>query len=172
MVAKDLTDDVRIKAMMLYYAREAISELCYVAGVVTDDSFAQANEKLTAYFMPRRNEYEVTFRQAKQIVGETLDQCHARLQQLAKKCNFQNKNREIKSQIVQKCLPLKIRDKGISEANITLEQLLTYGHTLEANVPQYKNMGNTASVAEQYVDAVFHDETVIAHLHKGRTRQK
>ena len=86
---EDLTDDVRIKAMMLHYAGEA-----------------QAKENLTAYFTPRRNEeYEIfTFRQAQQEAGETLDQFHARPQQLAKNCNFQNKNREIKSHIVQKCL--------------------------------------------------------------------
>ncbi|KAI0224309.1 hypothetical protein LSAT2_024698, partial [Lamellibrachia satsuma] len=51
----------------------------------------------------RNEEYEIfTFRQAQQQARETLDLFHARLQQLAKNCNFQNKNREIKSQIVQK----------------------------------------------------------------------
>ena len=38
--------------------------------------------------------------EAEQEAGETLNQFHARPQQLAKKCNFQNKNREIKSQII------------------------------------------------------------------------
>ena len=49
-MTKDLTDDVCIKAMMLHYAGEAVFELCVAVGVVTDDSFAQAKEKLTAYF--------------------------------------------------------------------------------------------------------------------------
>ena len=95
-----------VKAMMMHCAGEALFEICGSVGVVTDDSFAQAKEKLTAYFTPRRNEeYEIfTFRQAQQEAGETLDQFHARPQQLAKNCNFQNKNREIKSDIVQKCL--------------------------------------------------------------------
>ena len=39
--------------MMLHYVREAVFELCDVVGVVIDDSFAQAKEKLTANFMHR-----------------------------------------------------------------------------------------------------------------------
>ena len=46
-------DVVRIKTMMLHYVREAVFELCDVVGVVTDDSFAQAKQKLTANFMHR-----------------------------------------------------------------------------------------------------------------------
>ena len=48
-VAKDPTDDVRIKPMLPHYAGEAVFELCDAIGFVTDDSFAQAKEKLTAY---------------------------------------------------------------------------------------------------------------------------
>jgi len=42
--------------------------------------------------MPRRNEeYEISlFMHAQQTIEETLNQFHARLQQLEKKCNFEN----------------------------------------------------------------------------------
>ena len=61
---------------------------------------------------------------------------------------------------------LKIRDKGLSVANITLEQLLTYGRTLEATMQQSKIMGCTTSVADKSVNAVFHDE----HRHRIPSR--
>ena len=63
---------------------------------------------------------------------------------MSKNCNFEDKNREVKSQIIQNCLMHKIRDKGLSEVNITLPQLLTYGRTLEATVQQAKIMSNAA----------------------------
>ena len=49
----------------------------------------------------------------------------------------------------------KIRDKGLSEVNITLPQLLTYGRTLEATVQQAKIMSNAAS-NDTSVHAVSH----------------
>ena len=74
---------------------------------------------------------------------------------MSKNCNFQDKHREIKSQIIQKCSMPKIRDKGLTEVNITLPQLLTYGRTLEATVQQAKIMSNAAS-NDIFVHAVSH----------------
>ena len=139
--------DARQKAMLLHYAGEAVFDLSEAVGVIPTDNSDATKLRLTAYFTPRRNEeYEVfTFRQTQQKSGETIDQFHARLQQMSKNCNFEDKNREIKSQIIQKCLMHTIRDKGLSEVNITLPQLLTYGRTLEATVQQAKIMSNAAS---------------------------
>ncbi|KAG1704000.1 Protein disulfide-isomerase A4 [Nymphon striatum] len=61
---------------------------------------------------------------------------------IAKHCDFHDKHKEVKSQIIQKCLNPKIREKGISETNISLEQLLMYGRTLEANTEHTKAMGS------------------------------
>ena len=104
-VARDIATDARQKAMLLHYAGEAVFDLSEAVGVVPTDNFEATKLKLTAYFTPRRNEeYEVfTFRQTQHKSGETIDQFHARLQQMSKNCNFQDKNREIKSQIIQKC---------------------------------------------------------------------
>ena len=118
-------------------------------------------EKLTAYFTPRRNtEYEISvFRQTQQLPdgGETLDQFHARLQQLSKNCNFANKDGAIRSQIIQKFAMTKIRDKGLSEADFTLEQLLRYGRTMESAIQQSLVMGNgvhATSTTSTSIDAV------------------
>ena len=114
-VAKGITNDTHIKAMMLHHACETVFELSEWVGVLDTDTYDVTREKLTAYFTPgaRRNvEYEIfVFRQTQQLpdAGETLDQFHARLQQLSKNCNFANKDGEIRSQIIQKCAMTKRR---------------------------------------------------------------
>ena len=160
-VAKGINNDARIKAMMLHHAGETVFELSESVGVLDTDTYAVAREKLTAYFTPRRNtEYEIfVFRQTQQLPGggETLDQFHARLLQLSKNCNFVNRDGEIRSQIIQKCAMAKIRDKGLSEADITLEQLLRYGRTLESTIQQSLVMSNSAhatSTTAQNVNTV------------------
>ena len=143
LVAKNIDDMDRAKALLLHYAGEDVFDLSEALGVVAADSFTATKKKLTDYFAPKRNtEFEVfTFRQAQQQQNETLDQFHMRLRQLAKHCAFHDDQREIKSQIIQKCLLQKVRDKGLSETGMTLENLLTYGRTLEATLAQSKAMG-------------------------------
>ena len=100
------------------------------------------------------------FRQTQQLPGggETLDQFHARLLQLSKNCNSVNRDGEIRSQIIQKCAMAKIRDKGLSEADITVEQLLRYGRTLESTIQQSLVMSNsvhgTSTTSTASVNAV------------------
>ena len=48
----------------------------------------------------------------------------------------------------------KIRDKGLSEADITLEQLLRYGRTLESTIQQSLVMGNSVHATSTSVNAV------------------
>ena len=157
-VAKGINNDTRIKAMMLHHAGETVFELSESVGVLDTDTYAVAREKLTAYFTPRRNtEYEIfVFRQTQKLPGggETLDQFHARLLQLSKNCNFVNRDGEIRSQIIQKCAMAKIRDKGLSEADITLEQLLRYGRTLESTIQQSLVMSNSAHATSTTAQSV------------------
>ena len=83
-VAKGITNDTRIKAMMLHHAGETAFELSESVGVLDTDTYAVARWKLTAYFTPRarRNvEYEMfVFRQTQQL-PDGGEQFHARLQQ-------------------------------------------------------------------------------------------
>jgi hypothetical protein len=150
-LAKGITSDNRKKGMLLHYAGEDVFELSDSLGVVATTSFDDTKTMLTDYFVPQRNtEYEVfMFRQATQLPNETLDQFHTKLKQLAKNCEFHNTDREIKSQIIQKCQLGKVRDKGLREANISLIDLLKFGRTLEATALQCKAMSGptTASPA-------------------------
>ena len=48
----------------------------------------------------------------------------------------------------------KIRDKGLSEADITLEQLLRYGRTLESTIQQSLVMSNRAHATSTTAQSV------------------
>ena len=97
--------------MLLQHAVATVFELSESVGVLDTDVNAVAKEKLTACFTHRRNtEYDIfVFRQTQQLPdgGETLDQFHARLQQLSENCKFANKDGEIRSQIIQTCAMTK-----------------------------------------------------------------
>ena len=151
-VARDISDETRTKAMLLHYVGEEVFELAESLGINDHTSLADTKATLLGYFAPRRNvEYEVyVFRQAAQLPTETLDKFHARLRQLAKNCEFADVDREVRSQIIQRCVLGKVRDKGLIHANITLLDLLTFGHTLEATHMQSQAMAsNTSGIVNQ-----------------------
>ena len=157
-VAKDITDDKRKQAMLLHYGGEEVFEIheaLSVEGHEMDD-FAKLTTKLTEYFAPKRNtEYEVyLFRQTVQQQGETLDKFYARLLQMSKNCGFSDATREIKSQIIQKCVLTKVRDKGLRETSLSLSDLLQYGRTLEATMSQAKAMGAAPTLTAKSAPSV------------------
>ena len=80
------------------------------------------------------------FRQAAQETGENIDKYHARLRHLAKSCEFLDVDREIKSQIEQLCTLSKVKDKSLSEPNVSLNNLLKFGRTLETTEMQARAM--------------------------------
>ena len=80
------------------------------------------------------------FCQASQETGENIDKYHARLRHLAKSCEFHDADREIKSQIEQRFTLSKVREKGLSEPDVTLDKLLKFGRTLEATEMQAREM--------------------------------
>lgn len=146
-VAKGITNDLRKKGMLLHYAGEEVFDLSETLGVAANTSFEETKTVLNTYFVPQRNtEYEVfVFRQARQGPEENLDQFHQRLKQLSTNCTFTEADREIKSQIIQKCKMDKVRDKGLREKDITLVNLLQFGRTLEATMLQSKLMASNVA---------------------------
>ena len=124
-VAKNIQNEKIMKAMLLHYAGRGCFWTEWHGGVIENDNFAETKRKPTEYFRPQCNEeYDVfKFRQAEQMAAEYLDQYNTRLHQLAKHCNFHEKDREVKSQIIQRCAMSKLRDKGLSEPTITLQRL-------------------------------------------------
>ena len=67
-----------------------------------------------------------------QAADQKLDSFHTKLRGLSKYCGFENTDCEIKSQIIQNCQDLKVREKGLIETEITLQHLLVYARSLES----------------------------------------
>ncbi len=90
-IANDITDDKRKRALLLYQAGSRVREIFrLLQGAGEDKDYKIAVDKLNEYFEPQKNKlYEVyKFRQAKQQEGETLDQFHTRLRSLSQTCEF------------------------------------------------------------------------------------
>ena len=136
-VALNVTDKKRQRALLLHFAGEATNEIFDTLPNTTagegDDPFAKAVEALTNYFTPKQNrEHEIcVFRQAKQENDENLAAFHTRLRQLAVTCEFDDVDREIKTQIVQSCSSHKLRTKALENPSYTLTQLLDAGKAME-----------------------------------------
>ena len=96
------------------------------------------------YFEPKKNvEYEIyMFRQAKQQTGENMDAFHPRLQQLSKNCEFENRDREIKSQIIQSCVSQRLCRKALKTSDMTLKQLLDEARAYESSKEQASGIEN------------------------------
>ena len=76
-----------------------------------EHTFEEIITLLDNYFQPKTNtSYETyIFRQLKQNTDETITQYYLRLKEQAAKCNFDNKDREIKQQIEQHTVNNKLR---------------------------------------------------------------
>ena len=102
--------------------------------VTIGDNYADTLKVLNDYFLPKKNvEFEIyKFRQTKQEVNESLDTYYTKLKQLAKYCEFDNIEKEIKSQIIQACLSDKVRRKALRDSGITLQPILDFARAMDA----------------------------------------
>ena len=98
----------------------------------TGDDYDTAVKKLTEYFAQKKcTEYEVfKFRQSSQEQSETIDTFHTRLRKLSENCEFADKDKEIKSQIVQGCYSTRLRRKALRQ-EMSLEDLIKEARALE-----------------------------------------
>jgi hypothetical protein len=134
MVALNITDHKRKKALLLHYAGDEVHNLFDTLPDVADadDHYIAATNALNTYFKPKKNrEYEVhIFRQSKQRAGESVDELHARLRHLAQTCEFTDNDREIKKQIIAGCSSNKPRRKALSDDKMKFTDLLQAARTL------------------------------------------
>ena len=137
LVGMDVKDKKRQRALLLHYAGEDVNDI-FETLTDTGDDYATAVGKLKDYFAPQKNtEYEVyKFRQAKQQSDEGIDAYLTRLRQLSINCDFEaNKDKEIKSQIIQGCSSSRLRRRALREDH-TLEQLLKLARSMELSDKQ------------------------------------
>ena len=124
LLAMDITNATRKKAMLLHYVGEEINEIFETLEVQetdeTEDVFIKAEKALKNYFTPQKNlEYEVyKFHQAKQIPEENISAYFTRLKQLSNYCEFHDEKREIKKQIIQNGISSKLRRKALADCEV------------------------------------------------------
>ncbi|XP_046857812.1 uncharacterized protein LOC124451232 [Xenia sp. Carnegie-2017] len=100
LLAMNITNAARKKAMLLHYVGEEVNEIFETLEIDEpdreEDVFKKAEKALRNYFTPQKNiEFEVyKFRQAKQLPGENISAYNTRLKQLAKSCEFHEESRD------------------------------------------------------------------------------
>ncbi|RNA00438.1 RNA-directed DNA polymerase [Brachionus plicatilis] len=97
---------------------------------------------LDEFFVPQVNpEYEkFIFANAKQSRSEPFDAFVNRLRLLANGCQFNEPESMIKSKIIQGCLSDQLRQRALSDKNMTLDRLIEEGRAMEASRLQAKQM--------------------------------
>ena len=151
LLAMNITNAIRKKAMLLHYVGEEVNEIFDTLDVPEateeEDVFRKAEKALREYSTPQKNiEFEVyKFRQAKQLSRE-ISAYHTKLKQLAKSCDFYDEKRKIKTQIIQNGISSKLRRKALADPGITLEKILQIAKAMELSEVQVDGIRNVAFV--------------------------
>ena len=128
-----LTVKKQCKALLLHYSGDEVFDIYQTFQNTGDESgYNETKTALTKYFKPQVNqEFEIfQFRQMKQMNSETVDDYATCLRQKAEYCGCTDKDRELKSQIIQGCKSAKLRRKALQE-NLDLQKLLLTARTME-----------------------------------------
>lgn len=160
-VAANITSNKRKRALLLHYGGSDLYDIYETlpdTGGVED--YTALVTAISTYFKPKKNiEYEVfEFRRSRQKDSETIDDFHVRLRQMSKNCEFDDANKEIKSQIIQHCLSKRLRRKGLKTPEMTLDQLLTEGRMNESS--------------ERHASGIEKESTEVNHVRQTSSRVK
>ena len=157
--ALNITDDKQQRALLLYQAGPETQEI-FETLTETGEDYKTAQEKLDAYFSPKKNvDYEIfQFWQAIQQPSETVDQFATRLRKMASNCEFHDTDKEIKAVIIQNCQSKRLRRYALREDALTLENLLTKACSLEASERQATGMEKSLSHTSEEVNRRVHDK--------------
>eukprot|EP00795_Rhopilema_esculentum_P004495 gene4495-20741_t len=172
LVAADIKDDKRKRALLIYLAGEPVAD---ILNTIPDngDDYKTALEKLTGHFEPQKNLLHKTylFRQARQEPNETLGQFHVRLQNLASRCDFgDRKEFEILLQIVTNGSSSRLRKKALRDPKYTLKEMLLDGQRDETSTQQASSIeGNTE--IKQEVHRVIQSQHKKGHVQTKKCHQ-
>ena len=139
LIAADVTDDARKRALLLYQAGSEVYEIFKtLPDTGESNNYTKAKDALTKHFEPAKNPiFEIyNFREAKQRADETLDEFHTRLRTLAKYCQFHDTDFEIKMQIVCNGKSNRLRRKALRDSEYNLADMLIDGRKTEVSSAQ------------------------------------
>lgn len=141
MEAYEISDNKRKKALLLHHSGEDVFDIYCTFENHKDLNYEETTEKLTSYFNPKKcPEFEIhKFRKCSQQDNESIDEFHTRLLALAENCEFENKNKEIKMQIIHKCSSNKLRKRALQQS-MSLEELLALERSMEISSVRAQEM--------------------------------
>ena len=144
LIAADITDDKRKRALLLYQAGPEVHEI-FKTLTDTGEEYETAKKALTKHFEPAKNPiFEIyNFRQAKQRADESTDEFHTRLRTLATHCKFSDTDFEIKMQIVCNGTSNRLRRKALRDPEYKLTDMLIEGRKAEVNSAQASGIEET-----------------------------
>ncbi|XP_064475331.1 uncharacterized protein K02A2.6-like [Ornithodoros turicata] len=145
LLAANVTDASRKRAMLLHYAGEEVYDIFNTLSNTGSD-YDTAVACLKQHFAPKKNVvYERhVFRLARQNPGETLDQFHVRLRKLSTTCEFTDVDKELLSQIIEGTTSQRLRRTALRETDVTLDKVLATGRSLENAEVQATSIENPA----------------------------
>jgi len=123
--------------------------------VETDTVFDIALKKLDAYFTPKANEpYERhKFRKMRQEENELVIQYVARLRRQADFCSFNEKDIQLRDQLIEGCRETRLRKLFLERGNdLDLETALKIGSSYEAVQTQVNEMNNETKTVNRVED--------------------
>ena len=137
LVASNITNDKRKRALLLYQAGSRVREI-FRNLEETGEDFDTAVTKLNDFFKPQKNRlFEVyKFRQAVQGQSESLDQFHTRLRTLATNCDFHDAEFEVQVQIVIGGRSNRLRKLALRDPDCKLADMLLAGRREETSTVQ------------------------------------
>ncbi|XP_035827506.1 uncharacterized protein LOC106012713, partial [Aplysia californica] len=142
LTAIGVSDAARKKALLLHYTGEEVFDKYETFSAAQKGSDTEAGynmlcQSFTTHFAPQKNiDYETfKFRQARQEAGENIDSFCTRLRKLAATCDFQDSDRELKSQILQGCTSQRLRRRALRD-DLDLQNLLKAARALEISDEQ------------------------------------
>ncbi|CAB4000606.1 PREDICTED: uncharacterized protein LOC107336737 [Paramuricea clavata] len=157
-----ITNKAKKQALLLYQAGAQVRVIFRQIPDNGDDKDYKAVEKLNKYFEPQKHRlYKVyKFREARQDVSETLDQCYTRLRSLSTRCEFADPDFEIMVQIVVCGRSSLLRKQALRDPKLTLKDLLVLGRQCErsrqqaAEIEEGTRNNQTGMNDDAVVDAV------------------
>ena len=126
---------------LFFYGGEKLEDI-YEEVKDDQDSYDQVIEKLTKHFKPETNTemHIFQFRNMEQYDDETFDDYVARLKEKAKLCAFADINKEMCSQIIQRCKSKTVKKQALTKGNVKLEDVLKIGRVEENVKRQLKEL--------------------------------
>lgn len=176
LVAMNISNSERKKALLLHYAGESVHDI-YDTMKDDEDEYDDVKKKLTDYFEPKKNVlYEIfNFRQAKQMEDESIDSYVTRLRTLAKYCEFTDIEKEIQLQLVQHGLSGKLRRRAFKDTyknTMSLDEMMDLARALETSEVQAEGIEKKVVSPAAEVQAVSEESASKEYRNKKKSDKK